>query len=66
MLIRDLGQYLHILNIGQYAEQLVDAQIDGILLKGLDEEILIGEFGFKRFEAIKLMKFARHGHLPKP
>jgi hypothetical protein len=42
LLIRDLGQYLHILNIGQYAEQLADAQIDGILLKGLEEEILIG------------------------
>jgi hypothetical protein len=34
--------------------------------KELDEQILNEEFGFKRFEAIKLMKFARHGHLPKP
>ena len=66
LLIQDLGQYLHILNIGQYAEQLADAQIDGILLKELDEQILVEEFGFKRFEAIKLMKFARHGYLPKP
>lgn len=66
LLIRDLGQYLHILNIGQYAKQLADAHIDGILLKELHEDILIEEFGFKRFEAIKLMKFARHGYLPKP
>ena len=66
LLIRDLGEYLHILNIGQYAEKLADAQIDGILLKELNEEILLEEFGFKRFEAIKLMKFARHGYLPKP
>ena len=66
LLIQDIAEYLHILNIGQYAEQLADAQIDGILLKELDEQILIDEFGFKRFEAIKLMKFARHGHLPKP
>jgi hypothetical protein len=64
--IRDLGEYLHILKIGQYAERLADAQIDGILLKELDEQILNDEFGFKWFEAIKLMKFARHGHLPKP
>jgi hypothetical protein len=64
--IRDLGEYLHILKIGQYAERLADAQIDGILLKELDEQILNEEFGFKRFEAIKLMKFARHGYLPKP
>jgi hypothetical protein len=34
--MKDLGQYLHILNIGQYAEQLADAQIDGILLKELN------------------------------
>jgi hypothetical protein len=45
-------------DIGQYAEQLADAQIDGILLKELDEEILTDEFGFKRFEAIKLMKYS--------
>ena len=64
--IKDLGEYLHILNIGQYAERLADAQIDGILLRELDEQILNEEFGFKRFEAIKLMKFARRGHLPKP
>jgi hypothetical protein len=64
--IQDLGEYLHILNIGQYAERLADAQIDGILLRELDEQILDEEFGFKRFEAIKLMKFARRGHLPKP
>ncbi len=63
--IQDLGEYLHILKIGQYAERLADAQIDGILLKELDEQILTEEFGLKRFEAIKLMKFARHGHLPK-
>ena len=66
LLIQDLAEYLHILNIGQYAEQFADAQIDGILLKELDEQILIEEFRFNRFEAIKLMKFARHGHLPKP
>ena len=66
LLIGDLGEYLLILNIGQYAEKLADAQIGGILLKELDEQILTEEFGFKRFEAIKLMKFARHGHLPKP
>jgi len=63
--VQDLGLYLHVMNIGQYSGQLSDAQIDGTLLKELDEQILIEEFGFKRFEAIKLMKFARHGYLPK-
>jgi len=63
--VQDLGLYLHMMNIGQYSGQLSDAQIDGTLLKELDEQILIEEFGFKRFEAIKLMKFARHGYLPK-
>jgi hypothetical protein len=53
------------MNIDKYAGQLSDAQIDGALLKELDEQILIEEFGFKRFEAIKLMRFARNGYLPK-
>jgi len=63
--VQDLGRYLHILNIGQYAEQLADAQIDGTRLKELDEKVLVEEFGFKRFEALTLMMFARHGYLPK-
>ena len=63
--VQDLGLYLHIMNIDKYAGQLSDAQIDGALLKELDEQILIDEFGFKRFEAIKLMRFARNGYLPK-
>jgi hypothetical protein len=41
LLIQDLAEYLHILNIGQYAEQLADAQIDGILLKELDEQLFL-------------------------
>ena len=63
--VKDIGQYLHILNIGQYAAQLADANIDGIFLKELDEKVLVEEFGFKRFQARKLMIFARHGYLPK-
>jgi len=63
--VQDLGQYLHILNIGQHAGKFSDAQIDGTLLKELDEKVLVEEFGFKRFEARTLMMFARHGYLPK-
>jgi hypothetical protein len=63
--VRDLGQYLHILNIGQYTGKFSDAQIDGALLKELDEKVLVEEFGFKRFEALTLLIFARHGFLPK-
>jgi hypothetical protein len=44
---------------------LADANIDGIFLKELDEKVLVEEFGFKRFQARKLMMFARHGCLPK-
>ena len=42
-----------------------DAQIDGTLLKELDEKVLVEEFGFKPFEALTLMIFASHGYLPK-
>jgi hypothetical protein len=30
-----------------------------------DEKVLVEEFGFKPFEALTLMIFARHGYLPK-
>jgi hypothetical protein len=39
--VQDLGQYLHILNIGQYAGKLSDAHVDGTLLKELDDAILV-------------------------
>ncbi|XP_052086452.1 uncharacterized protein LOC127723742 [Mytilus californianus] len=63
--VQELGQYLHVLNLGKHEESLSDALIDGSLIKELDENILREEFGFTRFEAIKLMKFARDGYLPK-
>ncbi|XP_063406652.1 uncharacterized protein LOC134690613 [Mytilus trossulus] len=63
--VQELGQYLHVLNLGKHEETLSDALIDGSLIKDLDEKILREEFGFTRFEAIKLMKFARDGYLPK-
>ena len=63
--VQDLGQYLHILNIGQYTGKFSDTKIDGTLLKELDEKVLVEEFGFKRFEALTLLIFARHGFLPK-
>jgi hypothetical protein len=47
--------------------QVFKAIISGALneLKELDEKVLVEEFGFKRFQARKLMMFARHGCLPK-
>ncbi|XP_063406643.1 uncharacterized protein LOC134690607 [Mytilus trossulus] len=63
--VQELGQYLHVLNLGKHEETLSDALIDGSLIKDLDEKFLREEFGFTRFEAIKLMKFARDGYLPK-
>ncbi|XP_076084925.1 uncharacterized protein LOC143055647 [Mytilus galloprovincialis] len=63
--VQELGQYLHVLNLGKHEETLSEALIDGSLIKDLDEKILREEFGFTRFEAIKLMKFARNGYLPK-
>jgi hypothetical protein len=51
---------VHYWIIGQYAGKFSDTQIDGTLLKELDDAILVEEFGFKRFEAPLLMRFARH------
>ena len=52
-------------NLQQYITVFRKQQIDGALLLSLDSDVLIEDFGFKRFDAIKLFKFAREGWIPK-
>ena len=42
----------------------VEQGVDGNLLTSLDESILAEEFNFSRFDAIKLMRFAKDGYRP--
>lgn len=63
--IEELGHYLDILNLGRHSRNFAKDQVDGCLLQELDEQFLQNEFGFSRFEALKLTKFARSGYIPK-
>ena len=43
---------------------LAEQGVDGNILVSLDESILTDEFRFTRFDAIKLMRFAKEGYRP--
>lgn len=62
--VQDLGQYLEVLKLDRHVDKFAESLVDGHLLQDLDEKVLQEEFGFSRFEAIKLCKFSRTGYLP--
>jgi len=63
--VEEVLQCLRWLNLHKHVETFRTEQIDGELLMSVDQQVLIEELGFKRFDAIKLEKFARHGWRPK-
>jgi len=63
--VEEVLQCLRWLNLNHHVDRFRTEQIDGELLMAVDQQVLIEEFGFKRFDAIKLEKFARHGWRPK-
>ncbi|XP_050395093.1 uncharacterized protein LOC126812819 isoform X2 [Patella vulgata] len=63
--IQDLAENLETLKLGKYAKCFKEVQMDGDLLLELDEESLKSDFNMKNYEAAKLMKFARTGHVPQ-
>ncbi|ESP02651.1 hypothetical protein LOTGIDRAFT_171851 [Lottia gigantea] len=63
--INQLADRLESLNLGKYIQTFKDAQISGDLLLDLNQAVLKEDFEMKTFEAIKLMKYARTGYVPK-
>jgi len=63
--LQEVCQCLRLLNLHQHEDSFSRAQIDGQLLVAVDQQMLVEELGFKRFDAVKLEKFARHGWRPK-
>ena len=53
------------LKMSEYADDLLDKDVDGEMLTSLDETILVDEFGFSKFNAKKLMKFVKDGYRPR-
>jgi len=63
--VAEVLQCLRWLNLDAHVERFRAEHIDGELLTSVDQQLLVDEFGFKRFDAIKLEKFARNGWRPK-
>lgn len=63
--VDEVTSCLQILNLHQYIRTFREQQIDGCLLCCLDKDILMADFGFRKFDAIKLAKFSRDGWRPK-
>jgi len=63
MTVVDVGEILSRLALGKYVEVFQEQMIDGPLLLDLDNDIL-AEFGFKKIEILRLMKFIKSGHVP--
>ncbi|XP_053382835.1 uncharacterized protein LOC123539940 [Mercenaria mercenaria] len=65
MSIKEIGENLKALKLGQYAEVFEENQVDGEILASLSVEDLQNELGLKKLEAIRLNKFAISGHVPR-
>lgn len=63
--MEDVCDWLDKLNLGRYRDTFLDNMVDGVILLSMDGEMLREEFEMTRFEAMKLMKFAKSGHVPK-
>ena len=62
--VEDVVQCLVWLNLHKYVDKFRAELIDGALLTSLDQQVLMEDFGFRRIEAIRLERFARHGWKP--
>ena len=63
--VMEVMRSLELLGMGAYGDKFKKEQVDGSLLASLDVDILVEDFAFKKFDAIKLIKFCKEGWRPK-
>lgn len=63
--VKEVASCLELLHLSEYVESFVENQVDGDMMQSLTEEMLVEEFGMKRFQAVKLMKFFKTDWRPK-
>lgn len=63
--IDEVAVYMKKLKLEKYVPKFKEQLIDGRMLLDLDKDILKEEFGLTVIEAIRLINFARDGHVPK-
>ncbi|KAJ8321679.1 hypothetical protein KUTeg_000150 [Tegillarca granosa] len=63
--INDISSCLHQLKLDKYIKRFADGRVDGVILAELDLECLQQDFKLKKHQAIKLLNFKEHGHIPR-
>lgn len=63
--VEDVCDYLEKLHLEKYSDMFIANMVDGVLLLTLDEDVLTNDFDMKKIEALRLLRFAREGTLPK-
>jgi len=61
----EVSACLKLLKMSEHVGDFADKEVDGEMLSCLDETILVDEFHFSGFNAIKLMKFVKEGYVPR-
>ena len=56
---------MHKLRLSKYTTLFQEQMVDGAILKDMDLDLLKSDFGLSGIEAIRLIKFAKEGHIPK-
>lgn len=62
--IDDVGVYLKKLKLEKYASEFKEQLIDGVMLMEIDRDMLKDDFGMKAVETLRLLTFAKDGHIP--
>ncbi|XP_045180961.2 uncharacterized protein LOC123540203 [Mercenaria mercenaria] len=63
--IEEVSEYMRKLKLEKYIDNFKTQLIDGRTLTGLDKDMLKEDFGMKGVEALRLINFAKDGHVPK-
>ncbi|KAL3891474.1 hypothetical protein ACJMK2_003736 [Sinanodonta woodiana] len=63
-MIKDVNEALRRLKLEKYIPEFTNQMIDGRILRSLDETVLREDFHFTRIEALRLVNFAKDGHIP--
>lgn len=63
--MEDVSEWMTKLKLDKYSDSFLENQVDGYLLMQLDKQMLKDDFGMRDFDIIKLIAFAKSGHVPK-
>ena len=63
--MEEVSVCLQQLKMSEHVDDFIDKEVDGEMLSCLDQTILVDEFHFSGFNAIKLMKFVNEGYVPR-